>query len=262
MTPDELAARHRAARGRRARRRRLAPRLSRRPSARSTSRSRVRRTSSPRRTARSSALIVAALQVAVSGRRVHRRGGRRRRRRPVLGHRSDRRHREFRARPAALVRVDRVRRGGAHGARRDLRPQRRSRCTRRGAARARDATRCPIRVSATDRLARATVDIGYSRRTAIDDFARHHDAAARAGRQRDAERIGGARARPRRGRSSRRLRRAPPLRVGCARRTAAGRGGGRPRQRVPRRRRVDGGNETIAATAASVPMVANALEEP
>lgn len=29
----------------------------------------------------------------------------------------------------------------------------------------------PIRVSATDDLARATVDIGYSRRTAIDDFA-------------------------------------------------------------------------------------------
>ena len=37
--------------------------------------------------------------------------------------------------------------------------------------------KAPIHVSATTELARATVDIGYSRRTAIDDFARHRDAA-------------------------------------------------------------------------------------
>jgi myo-inositol-1(or 4)-monophosphatase len=41
---------------------------------------------------------------------------------------------------------------------------------RRGAGARRNAA--PIRVSATDDLARATVDIGYSRRTAVDGFGR------------------------------------------------------------------------------------------
>ena len=45
-----------------------------------------------------------------------------------------------------------------------------SSCTRRGAGARRNGA--PIRVSATGDLARATVDIGYSRRIGIPDFAR------------------------------------------------------------------------------------------
>ena len=100
---------------------------------------------------------------------------------------------------------------------------------RRGAGALRNAV--PIRVSATDDPAHASVDIGYSRRTGIDDFARIMSAIARAGRQRDTRRIGGARARPCRGRTPRRLRGASPLLVGRARGLAAGRRGGWPGQR-------------------------------
>ena len=60
---------------------------------------------------------------ALSAGRGHRRGGGRRRRRPPVAHRSDRRHRELRARVAALLRVDRLPRARRADAGRDLRSQ-------------------------------------------------------------------------------------------------------------------------------------------
>jgi len=71
------------------------------------------------------ALIVRSLRSSFPA-RFHWRRGRRSGRRHVVGNRSDRRHGEFRARTAALVRVHRVRGVGAHRDRGDLRPERRS----------------------------------------------------------------------------------------------------------------------------------------
>ena len=76
---------------------------------------------------------------ALSAGRDHRRGGGRRRRRPPVAHRSDRRHRELRARTAALLRVDRLPRARRADARRDLRSQ--PRLAVRGGARRRRVAR-------------------------------------------------------------------------------------------------------------------------
>ena len=95
---------------------------------------------------------------------VHRRRGGRRGGRPAVAHRSDRRHRELRARHSALLRVDRLSRARRADARRDLRSA--ARLAVFGGARRRRVARwrARSRSARSPRCTAATVECGWSTR--------------------------------------------------------------------------------------------------